>query len=153
MYVSSCIWNTSTRKCVKSTVKIYRLHSLEHELTSSLNTYFWSGTICMFSPQIRSRTNSFFLLHPSYRLRNICNMLTFYPYYLHNPMHMCQDTHIQWIPISGGHVSSIDRQKPIGRVMDVFRELKFWPRFHIPSCCAGCNVLLICTAIYRECLV
>ena len=37
-----------------------------------------------------------------------------------------------------------------GRSMVVFREFLVWPKFHLQICCALFNVVLYCTAIYRE---
>ena len=58
------------------------------------------------------------------------------------------------LPIYRSHFSLNNSRKtpitrPLGRGMGVFRKFKTWLKFHLRSCCAGCNVVLYCTAIYR----
>ena len=59
------------------------------------------------------------------------------------------------LPISPGHVSRNNlRKTPIaplwGRGMGVFCEFEVWPKFYLRSCCAVCNNVLYCSAIYRK---
>ena len=64
------------------------------------------------------------------------------------------DIHLEKHQSHLGHQSHIVQcapdisQLPIGRAMDVFHELNVWPKFHLHSCCAWCNIVLHCTSIY-----
>ena len=42
---------------------------------------------------------------------------------------------------------------PLRRGMAVLREFDVWELSYLRSCCPGCNVVLYCTAIYREFIV
>ena len=62
------------------------------------------------------------------------------------------------LPISRGHFTPYNSRKtpiarPLGRGMGVFRESECWSKFYLRSCCAVCNFVLYCTAIYRESIV
>ena len=62
------------------------------------------------------------------------------------------------LPISRGHFSpNKSRRTPIarslGRDMDVVLELEVLPKFYIRNWCVGWNIVLYCTAIYREPIV
>ena len=62
------------------------------------------------------------------------------------------------LPISRGHCSPHNSRKtliarPLGRGMGVFREFEMWPKFYLRKCCAVCNIVFYCTAIYRESIV
>ena len=68
------------------------------------------------------------------------------------------DTHWYAFPISRGHFYPNNSRKtpmarPLGRDMGVLRELKIWYIFHIRRCCTVRNIVLYCTAIYRESIV
>ena len=57
--------------------------------------------------------------------------------------------------ISRGHFSQNNSRKPpttrpLGRGMCVFREFEVGTTFQFRSCCDVCNIVLYCTAIYRE---
>ena len=54
-------------------------------------------------------------------------------------------------PANNSRKTSIAR--PLGRGMGVFREFEIWPKFYTQSCCAGCNIVLYCTVIYRQSIV
>ena len=56
--------------------------------------------------------------------------------------------------MSRGHFSPNNSRKtstgrPLGRCICVFQEFEFCPKIYLRSCCAGCNVVLYFTAIYR----
>ena len=62
------------------------------------------------------------------------------------------------LPISCGHFSpNNSRRTPIarslGRDMDVILEFEVLPKFYIRNWCVGWNIVLYCTAIYREPIV
>ena len=38
-------------------------------------------------------------------------------------------------------------------IVGVFREFEAWPKFYLRSCCAECNIVLYCNALYRESIV
>ena len=65
-------------------------------------------------------------------------------------------THIySAFPIAHGHFFSNNSRKtaitrPLGRGMGVYREFEIWSKFCLLSCCTVVNILLYCTAIYRE---
>ena len=61
-------------------------------------------------------------------------------------------------PIYRGNFSpNNSRKAPIarqlGRGMGVLREFEMWPKLFHRSCCTVCNIVLYCTAIYRESIV
>ena len=68
------------------------------------------------------------------------------------------DGHYSALLICGGNFSPNNPRKtpipcPLGRGMGVFREYEAWLKFYFRSCCAGCNIVLYDTVIYRESIV
>ena len=62
------------------------------------------------------------------------------------------------LPISRDHFSPNNSRKtsiarPLGWGMGVVREFQVWPKFYLRSCCAGCNIVLYCTAIYWDSII
>ena len=59
------------------------------------------------------------------------------------------------LPIYCGQLSSNYSRKttmacPRWRGMGVFHEFRVWPKSYLLSCRAGCNIVLYCTATYRQ---
>ena len=68
--------------------------------------------------------------------------------------HYCVVCYTRFL-LSHGHFSpnssrKIHLARPLERDMGVFFELEMWPKYYIRSCCAEYNMVLCCTAIYRE---